>query len=199
MNTSPRSSAAPNASTLLLLAAVALLLAGLVLARLSAYGIWDPWELSVADAARKLSEGAAPSETVSLPVRLVSACFAAFGAREWAGRLPMAISGLLLLVCTGLWTGLFAGRRGGVYATLVLASTPFFLLHSREMVGATPAFLGSALVMLGGTIFMTGPASNSTRPSPAAPWQSPQPRVSKMCLPRASVAASRTVRPCGSR
>jgi hypothetical protein len=146
-----------NASTfrVLLLAAGALVLAALVLARLSAYGIWDPWELSIADAARKLSEGSPAGGAVSLPVRLVSASFSAFGTREWAGRLPMALGGLLLLVSTGVWTALFTERRTGFYATLILASTPFFLLHSRGMIGATPTFLGSALVMLGasGAVF----------------------------------------------
>lgn len=149
------------ALTLLLLGVSALLILVLVLARLSAYGIWDPWELGVADAARRLGEGARAGEPVSLPVRLVSASFAAFGTREWAGRLPMALSGLLLLCTTGVWTARFTDRRSGVYAALVLATTPFFLLHSREMVGATPAFLGSALVMLGASAASFGPAAGA--------------------------------------
>lgn len=152
MNTDLRPSSSDGStrppSTFFLLGLGALLIVVLLFARLSAYGIWDPWELGIADAARRLGEGQAV-EAVSLPLRLVSASFAAFGAREWAGRLPMALSGLLLLLTTALWTARFTDRRAGVYAALVLASTPFFLLHSREMVGATPAFLGSALVMLG--------------------------------------------------
>jgi hypothetical protein len=159
-----------HASTFFLLGMGALLVVVLVLARLSAYGIWDPWELGVADAARRLGEGQAV-DVISLPLRLVSASFAAFGAREWAGRLPMALSGLLLLLTTGLWTARFTDRRTGVYATLVLASTPFFLLHSREMVGATPAFLGSALVMLGASAAAFAPAAGgSTRALQTYAW-----------------------------
>jgi hypothetical protein len=154
-----RASTTPK-STFFLLGMGALLIVVLVLARLSAYGIWDPWELGIADAARRLGEGQAV-DVVNLPLRLVSASFAAFGAREWAGRLPMALSGLLLLLTTGVWTARFTDRRTGVYATLVLASTPFFLLHSREMVGATPAFLGSALVMLGASAAAFGRATDA--------------------------------------
>src|SRR5687768_2068816 len=147
MNTDSRSS--PRPFPLFLLGAALLLVAGLTLARLSAYGIWDPWELSVADAARKLADGTYQGGPVTLTMRLVGASFSLLGAREWAGRLPMALCGLALLGVTYAWVSALADRRAGVYAALVLASTPFFLLHSREMVGATPAFLGSALVMLG--------------------------------------------------
>lgn len=141
----PPSRAASLGANLALAASV---LAGLILVRLSAYGIWDPWELSVADAARRYADGVA-SHPVPLAVRLIAASFAAFGAREWAGRLPLALSGLALLLLIGAWTRLFAARRTAFYAALVLASTPYFVLHSREMVGATPAFATSALVMLG--------------------------------------------------
>jgi hypothetical protein len=162
-SSAPGRAASHPASTLLLLGAGALLVALLVLARLSAYGIWDPWELSVADTARRLGEGAHGGELFSLPAWLVSASFATFGTREWAGRLPMALSGLLLLFTTGVWAARFTDRRSGVYAALVLATTPFFLLHSREMVGATPAFLGSALVMLGASAAAFAPAGAGPR------------------------------------
>ena len=154
MNTDTRSSS--RRLLLVLLGGALLLVAGLTLARLSAYGIWDPWELSVADAARKLSDGTFKGGPITVPLRLVSASFSAFGAREWAGRLPMALSGLALLGVTYAWVSALADRRAGVYAALVLASTPFFLLHSREMVGATPAFLGSALVMMGASSALFG-------------------------------------------
>lgn len=154
MNTDTRSSS--RRLLLVLLGGALLLVAGLTLARLSAYGIWDPWELSVADAARKLSDGTFKGGPITVPLRLVSASFSAFGAREWAGRLPMALSGLALLGVTYAWVSALANRRAGVYAALVLASTPFFLLHSREMVGATPAFLGSALVMMGASSALFG-------------------------------------------
>lgn len=135
-----------------LCALVALTLAATILLRLSSYGIWDPWELSVADAARKLNEGTADAgQASSLALRLVQASFGAFGTREWAGRLPMAVSGLVLLGVLGLWVRRFSGRRAALYAALALGTTPLFLLHSREMVGATPAFLAALLATVGAT------------------------------------------------
>jgi Dolichyl-phosphate-mannose-protein mannosyltransferase len=130
---------------------LALALAAIVLARLSAYGIWDPWELTVADAARKLGEGgqAAVQTSATLTLRLVQGSFALFGSREWAGRLPMALSGVALLASLALWVRRYSGTRAGLYAALVLGTTPMFLLHSREMVGATPSFLAATLVAIG--------------------------------------------------
>jgi hypothetical protein len=131
-----------------------LALSALVLVRLSAYGIWDPWELGVAERARKLAEGEGGAHTL-LPVRLVAAAFGAFGEREWVGRLPFALSGVLLLLATAIAGLRFAGFRVALYAMAVLGTTPLFLLHSREMLGSTPTFLASALVLLGcaGAVF----------------------------------------------
>jgi len=141
-----------------------------VLLRLSAYGIWDPWELSVADAARKLGEGTAleGAAHASWALRLVQASFGLFGTREWAGRLPMALCGLGLLAASALWVRRFAGTRAGLYAALALGTTPLFLLHSREMVGATPAFLASALVAIGASNAIYASARGA-EPS-YAPW-----------------------------
>ena len=75
----------------------------------------------------------------------------------------MALCGLALLGVTYAWVSALSDRRAGVYATLVLGSTPFFLLHSREMVGATPAFLGSALVMLGTSTALFGREQRGVR------------------------------------
>jgi 4-amino-4-deoxy-L-arabinose transferase-like glycosyltransferase len=151
-----------------LLGLVVLVLVASTLLRLSSYGIWDPWELSVADAARKLGEGVAAGKDSSFTLRLVQASFAVFGTREWAGRLPIALCGLLLLALSALWVRRFAGSRAALYSALALGTTPLFLLHSREMVGATPAFLGSALVVVGASSAVYRPARSE---EPAyAPW-----------------------------
>ncbi|MFM2421465.1 MAG: hypothetical protein RL385_6188 [Pseudomonadota bacterium] len=113
------------------------------------YGIWDPWEVSVADLARTLADGAKREGPVNLTLRLVGAGFQAFGTREWAGRLPMALAGVGVLLITYPWVRRFSDTTSALYAAIVLGTTPFFLFHSREMLGSTPAFLASALVMLG--------------------------------------------------
>src|SRR4051812_49896204 len=65
-----------------------------LLARISAFGIWDPWELGSADAARKIASGQSDG-TASASIWIVSRGFALFGIHEWAGRLPIAICGIL--------------------------------------------------------------------------------------------------------
>jgi hypothetical protein len=148
-----------------------------VLLRLSAYGIWDPWELSVADAARKLGEGTLVDGTqrATWSLRLVQLSFSLFGTREWAGRLPMALCGLGLLAAVGFWVRRFSGTRAGLYAALALGTTPLFLLHSREMVGATPAFLAAALVVIGATnaIFASTFGSLAGQPGTQEPTYAP--------------------------
>jgi len=140
----------PTRLSLSLAALAMLVLASLVFVRLSAYGIWDPWELSVADAARKLGETKGDGQPAHLFVlKLISGAFSAVGTREWAGRLPIALSGILTLLFGFLWALRFANARAATLSVLVLGTTPLFLLHSRQMLGGTPTFLAATLVMLG--------------------------------------------------
>ncbi|MBK6577946.1 MAG: hypothetical protein IPG17_17450 [Sandaracinaceae bacterium] len=56
-------------------------------------GIWDPWEIDVAEVARNWSEGHSASVDGSpLGPWLTSLSFQALGVREWTGRLPIALS-----------------------------------------------------------------------------------------------------------
>jgi hypothetical protein len=121
----------------------------IVLLRLSAYGIWDPWELQVAEGAKKLLEHAGMAEPPSLGMRMVAAAFSLLAEREWAGRLPFALCGVGLLATTGVLAFRFASARVALYALIVLGTSPLFLLHSREMLGSTPTFLASSWVVLG--------------------------------------------------
>jgi 4-amino-4-deoxy-L-arabinose transferase-like glycosyltransferase len=58
------------------------------------FGIWDPWELAAADAARALAEtGRDPSAHTAPSTSMIALCFDAFGIREWSGRLPGVIAG----------------------------------------------------------------------------------------------------------
>jgi len=102
---------------------------------IGSYGIWDPWELSRAEAARLLSEGAGAPEA-SLSTRLMGASFDAFGVREWSGRLPGVLAGLLTCVLAFVLVREAQGRRAAVTALAVLASTPAFLLNVRLLMGA---------------------------------------------------------------
>ncbi|MFK7989365.1 MAG: ArnT family glycosyltransferase [Sandaracinaceae bacterium] len=125
------------------------LVAALTLPQLSGFGIWDPWELSAADLARQLAVGEAGAlERPPLSLWLVADGFSLFGIHEWAGRLPMALTGLMAVLFAYVVVSRFAGRRAGAWAALVTGTSPLFLLNARQMLGAAPAFAASAAVFM---------------------------------------------------
>jgi hypothetical protein len=131
----------------LLIAFVAIAALVLLFGRLWSFGIWDPWELSAADAARHIIAGdAEPSTTPTLSASLVATGFRLFDVHEWSGRLPIAIAGLFTLLVAFATVARSVDRRAGIYAVIVVVSTPLFLFNARQMIGAAPEFLGSALV-----------------------------------------------------
>lgn len=118
----------------------------LLLVRLSAFGIWDPWELSTADAARKLAAGEQGDASAS--IWLVSQGFRAFGVHEWAGRLPIAACGVLTVWLAFALAARVGGTRTGVYAAVITGTSPLFVFNSRAMLGDAPGFAAQAAVGL---------------------------------------------------
>ena len=106
---------------------------------LSGYGIWDPWELDIAEVARKWAAGEhAVTRGSPFGPWLSSLAFDALGVRERTGRLPIALSGLIAIALTYVLAARHAGKRAAPIAALALATTPFFLLNARLMLGAAP-------------------------------------------------------------
>jgi 4-amino-4-deoxy-L-arabinose transferase-like glycosyltransferase len=123
--------------------------AALLLWRLSGFGIWDPWELSTADAARRLAAGEAPAGgLLGFSTWLVSLGFRAFHVHEWAGRLPIVGAGLVTVLCAYLTAERFVDARTGVYAALVAGTSPLFIFNARTMLGAAPDFAVQSLLAL---------------------------------------------------
>jgi 4-amino-4-deoxy-L-arabinose transferase-like glycosyltransferase len=118
-----------------------------LLARISAFGIWDPWELGSADAARKIASGQSDG-TASASIWIVSRGFALFGIHEWAGRLPIAICGILTATLAFVIGRRYSGTRTGVYAALIAGTSPLFVFNSRAMLGEAPGFAAQAFVAL---------------------------------------------------
>jgi 4-amino-4-deoxy-L-arabinose transferase-like glycosyltransferase len=143
-------------------------IAVLLLGRLAAFGVWDPWELRTADDARRwASQGPAAHERFSLGLWLVSAGFRLFGVHEWAGRLPIALAGLACVAASYALARRYLDSRGAVYAALIAGTTPLLLFNARTMLGAAPdmALSGLAGVMALGALV---PASESDSTSPWA-------------------------------
>jgi len=143
---------------------------------ISESGIWDPPEREVAELARRIAlnllggqglalDGAdnqVPTRSElgrgELPFTSIALGFRVFGLHEWAGRLPLAIWGVLGLGACFLLVSRLADRRCAWFSVLVLASTPLYFLHARTMLGdiVTMAALSIALAGLGLAAFERG-------------------------------------------
>lgn len=137
---------------------------------LSRAGLWDPPELNVADLARRVAVnvfGAAPLALSGadnsmphlndlgkpeLPFLSIALGFKLFGLHEWAGRLPLAFWGLVGVAATYAFVSRLVDRRAGIYAALVLATTPLFAVQSRTMIGDVVTMSGMAMAFGGLTV-----------------------------------------------
>ena len=135
------------------LAPLILLVAGaaMLLPRLGRFGLWDPTEVRVADAARSVVEAAGHPSPLPQPlaVLLVAQGFRALGVGELGGRLPLALVSLLALLFT-----YYAGRavmrpRAALVGALALLTMPSFLLGARQLTSGAPALLGLVLALGG--------------------------------------------------
>jgi 4-amino-4-deoxy-L-arabinose transferase-like glycosyltransferase len=114
------------------------------------FGIWDPSELSAADAALALGEPDPVSpEHSPLSARLIAASFDVFGVREWAGRLPGVLSACITAALTLALLWRAPSRRSAAIAAVALASTPLFLLNARLMMGDAIGVFAQTTVAVG--------------------------------------------------
>ncbi|MBN1653839.1 MAG: glycosyltransferase family 39 protein, partial [Deltaproteobacteria bacterium] len=138
--------------------------------RLSAFGIWDPWELNLADAAQKLLSGKELSEPHGLSVWFVAFGFKAFGLQEWAGRVPIVVFAVVTVFLAYQLVGWFATQRAAVYAAVVTATCPLFLFNARPMMGETVAFSFQALVALCASAAVFKPCRNDKQMLATIGW-----------------------------
>src|SRR5579864_4667653 len=124
-----------------------------VLPPLSTSGLWDPYELNVADLSRRIAinlyhapslalEGADNSlphlndlGRPQLPMSSIAVGFKLFGLHEWAGRLPLALWGLLGVLATYAFVARLFDRRAGAYASIILSTMPLYFVQARSMLG----------------------------------------------------------------
>lgn len=124
-----------------------------VLPPLTKSGLWDPFELNVADLARRVAlnlHGAASLALENadnslphlndlgrpqLPFTSIALGFKLFGLHEWAGRAPLALWGLLGVVATYGFVARLFDRRAGVYAAVALTTMPLYFVQARSILG----------------------------------------------------------------
>jgi hypothetical protein len=134
---------------------------------LTTSGLWDPYELNVADLSRRVAlnlygagslvlEGA--DNTLphlndlgrpQLPFTSIAIGFKLFGLHEWAGRLPLALWGLLGVLATYAFVARLFDRRTGVYAAVILATMPVYFVQARSILGDICTMSGLAMAFGG--------------------------------------------------
>jgi len=128
------------------------------------FGIWNPWELETAEAARTFRDaGTETSYRSILRTWLIGAGFEAVGVHAWAGRLPGVLGGLLTFLLAFSLVRRYAGRRAAVIAVVVLGTSPLFLLNVRLMMGEGIGFAAQTWVGLAAFHACTKVASSRER------------------------------------
>lgn len=166
----------------------------ILLIGISAFGIWDPWELATADEARQFSLGRDVELTrAPLRARLIGIAFKVFGVHEWSGRTPMVLCGLLALGAGYLLAKRFSDTRTAAYAAIVAGTTPIFLFNSRQMLGHSIGFAAQALIALtaaSAVFFPTASDDEAKRRNTSILWLVGLiAAVTMVCSPRARSSA----------
>jgi 4-amino-4-deoxy-L-arabinose transferase-like glycosyltransferase len=154
---------------------------GLFLPGLGHFGLWEPWERTLADQAAALdgvtAGTGAGAARPGLPLFLPAVGMRLLGISEGAARLPGALLAVATLLAVA-WAGssLF-GRRAGLTAALVLAGIPLFVLQGRQLTSDMALLFASTLV-LGGLGRLAARRARASGRSPswrARPgWRSPR-------------------------
>ena len=135
---------------------------------ISASGLWDPPELKVADLARRIAlnllggpQTLALQDAVNsvptlgelargqLPFTSVALGFRLFGLHEWAGRLPLALWGLVGVLATYALVSRLADRAAGAFSALALATMPLYFVHARTILGDIVTMASIAIAACG--------------------------------------------------
>jgi 4-amino-4-deoxy-L-arabinose transferase-like glycosyltransferase len=161
----------------------------LVLPPLWKSGMWDPYELNVADLSRRIALNLHHASGLALagadnslphlddlgrpqlPFSSIALGFSLFGLHEWAGRLPLAIWGIAGVVATYAFVARLFDRRTGIYAAVVLATMPLYFVQARSMLGDVCTMAGLAMAF-GGLVVAAFDRDDDgpTRLRLRAPW-----------------------------
>jgi 4-amino-4-deoxy-L-arabinose transferase-like glycosyltransferase len=158
-------------------------------AMLAKSGLWDPYELNVADLARRVALNLLNASDLALnaadnslphlndlgrpqlPFTSIALGFKLFGLHEWAGRAPLALWGLAGVVTTYGFIARLVDRRAGLYAAIALTTMPLYFVQARTMLGDIVTM--SAIAMSFGGLAVAvfdRDALGPTRPSVRLPW-----------------------------
>jgi hypothetical protein len=154
-----------------------------ILPPLTKSGLWDPYELNVADLARRIALNLHGATSLALeatdnslphlndlgrpqlPFTSIALGFKYFGLHEWAGRAPLAVWGVLGVLLTYGWVSRLVDRRAGLFAAVALTSMPLFFVHARTMLGDIVQMTAFAAIFGGFAVGVFGqrPGEKDTR------------------------------------
>jgi len=156
---------------------------------LSKSGLWDPYELNVADLSRRIALNLYQAGSLALdgadntlphlndlgrpqlPFSSVALGFKLFGLHEWAGRLPLALWGIVGALATFAFTSKLFDRRTGVFSVIALCTMPVYLVNSRMMLGDICVMAALALSFGGLSVATFDRSSDGPTPLRARlPW-----------------------------
>jgi len=147
----------------------------LLLPPLSKSGLWDPYELNVADLGRRVALNLFHANALALsgadnsmphlndlgrpelPFTSMALGFKLFALHEWSGRLPLALWGVAGAVALYAAVARMVDKRAGLYSVLALCTMPLYFVQARAMLGdivimsgISMAFSGLAVTVFGG-------------------------------------------------
>lgn len=134
---------------------------------LGSFGLWDPVEIKQADLAQEVAKtGSWHDVTIDgrysprppLYIWAVALGFKVLGVNEMAGRLPLALMGLLTLLLAYRVGRRLISREAGMGAALVLGTTPAFIFQARQL-ESDMLLYASILASVGGLAAYIWPAS----------------------------------------
>ncbi|MDB5108793.1 MAG: glycosyl transferase [Candidatus Binatus sp.] len=124
-------------------AAVTAISIAIFFSHLGSYGLWEPDEARYAEIAREMATGGswivphlnyvAYVEKPPLLYWLTTISFHIFGINEFAARLPVAISALIGVLATYLFTLRTFGRRRAILAAAILATSPIYAVMAQVL------------------------------------------------------------------
>lgn len=156
----------------------------LVLPPLTKSGLWDPYELNVADLSRRVALNLHDASSLALeatdnslphlndlgrpqlPFTSIALGFKFFGLHEWAGRLPLAIWGIIGVLVTFGWVARLVDRRAALYAAVALTTMPLYFVHARTMLGDIVMMTSFAMIFGGFAVAIFGARSDDPRDGP---------------------------------
>jgi 4-amino-4-deoxy-L-arabinose transferase-like glycosyltransferase len=94
-------------------------------------------------------DGVAYLEKSPLKYWMIAVCYMIFGVHDWSSRIPIAISTVLLCWVTARFGAWAFGRRAGMYAGLVLATSIGLFLFTRILIPDVVLTLAITLAMWG--------------------------------------------------